>query len=230
MKTQIKYITAFFTVLLLSSCGGGDDGPPPNSAPTQVSQITFPTANLLCTDNTITFQWSASTDEDGDSIRYRIIIATDRDLNNVVEDRIVTSNSVTITLQQGVAYYWSVTAIDSEGNEADASTTFAFFTSGQGITHYAPFTAALNAPADDSNVTSGAVNLSWTGGDTDVGDTLTYDLYFGLDMNPPLNQSGLTTENASVSTTVGNTYYWRVDSIDNSGAKTIGQVWSFTTN
>ncbi|WP_299115521.1 hypothetical protein [uncultured Winogradskyella sp.] len=230
MKKEIKLITAIFSVLLLVACGGSDDGPPPNSAPTQVSQVVFPTSNLLCTDNTITFQWNASTDADGDSIRYRIIIATDRDLNNVVENRVVTTNSVTITLQQGVAYYWSITAIDDSGNEANPSTTLAFFTSGPGISNYAPFTAALNAPADESNVSAGTVNLSWTGGDTDTGDTLVFDVYFGLAMDPPLLESGLSIENTNVTTTSGNTYYWRVDTIDDSGVKTIGQIWVFDTN
>lgn len=230
MKKEIKLIASLFSILLLVACGGGDDDPPPNTAPTQVSQVTFPTADLLCTDNTITFQWNASTDADSDSIRYRIVIATDRDLNNVVEERTVTTNSVTITLQQGVAYYWNVTAIDSEDNEAEPSTTLAFFTSGPGITNYAPFTAALNVPEDEGTVTAGIVNLDWTGGDTDTGDTLTFDLYFGLANDPPLETSGLSDENANVTTTAGNTYYWRVDSIDDSGVKTIGQIWSFDAN
>ena len=230
MKKEIKLIALLFSILLLVACGGGDDGPPPNSAPTTVTQVTFPTADLLCIDNTINFQWNASTDADGDAITYRIIIATDRELNNVIENRITSTNSITITLQQGVAYYWSVTAFDSEGQEAEASPTLAFFTSGPGITNYAPFTAAVDEPADESTVSAGTVNLKWVGGDTDVGDTLTYDLYFGLATNPPLETAGLTSENANVTATAGNTYYWRVDSIDDSGVKTIGQIWSFDTN
>lgn len=230
MKKEIKLMASLFSILLLVACGGSNNGPPPNTAPTRVTQVTFPTANLLCIDNTINFQWNASTDADGDPITYRIIIATDRDLNNVVENRTTTTNSVTITLQQGVAYYWTVTAIDNAGGESEASTTLAFFTSGPGITNYAPFTAAVDEPADESTVSAGTVNLKWVGGDTDVGDTLTYDLYFGLAMDPPLESSGLTSENANVTTTAGNTYYWRVDSIDNSGVKTIGQIWSFDAN
>ena len=229
MKKEIKFITALFSILILVSCGG-DDGPPPNNAPTQVSQVIFPTANLLCTDNNVAFEWNASTDAEGDSVRYNIIIATDRDLNDIVEQRTVTTNSVTITLQQGVAYYWNITAIDSEDNAAESSQTLAFFTSGPGITNYAPFTAALNAPGNDSNITAGSVNLSWIGGDTDTNDTLVFDIYFGLQAEPPLLQSALSSENIDVTTNSGNTYFWRVDTIDDSGVKTIGQIWSFTTN
>lgn len=229
MKKEIKLIAALFSILILASCGG-DDGPPPNNAPTQVSQVIFPTANLLCTDNNVTFEWNASTDAEGDSVSYNVIIATDRDLNDIVEQRTVTTNSVTITLQQGVAYYWNITAIDSEDNEAESSQTLAFFTSGPGITNYAPFTAGLNAPDNDSSVTAGSVNLSWTGADTDTDDVLVFDLYFGEENNPPLLETALSSENFDVMTTSGNTYFWRVDTTDDSGIKTIGQIWSFTAN
>ena len=230
-KTKQLLATVFLMAILIYSCSsGGDDGPPPNSAPGEVSGVVFPTSNLLCTDNTITFQWNASTDPDGDAVSYRIIIATDRELINQVENRIVSTNSVTLTLEEGVAYYWSVTAIDDEGLESNASATLAFFTSGPGITNYAPFTTELVSPEDEGTVASGTVTLSWIGADTDIGDTLTYDLYFGEDMDPPLIQSALTTQNSDVTTTVGTTYYWRVDTIDDSNVKTIGQLWSFTTN
>lgn len=228
MKKEIKYIAALFTVLLLSACGG--DSGPSNTAPSQVTQVVFPTADLLCIDNNINFQWNASTDADEDPISYRIVIALDRSLTNIVEERTVATNSVIITLQQGIAYYWSVTAIDNMDLESEPSQTLAFFTSGPGITNYAPFTAALNSPSEESIVSAGTVNLQWTGGDTDVDDTLTYDLYFGLATDPPLSQAGLSTENASEATTSGNTYFWRVDTIDDSNIKTIGQTWSFTAN
>ncbi|MDO1502230.1 hypothetical protein Q2T40_19015 [Winogradskyella maritima] len=233
MSLYLKRSIGVFVFALLVSCGGGDDGPPPpppNAAPTEVSQIVFPTANLLCTDNTVNFQWSASTDPDGDPIIYRLIIANDRDLTDVVENRTVSTNSITITLQRGRAYYWNVTASDNQGNVSAASSTLAFYTSGEGVSNYAPFTAALNAPANGGTVTAGTVTLDWTGSDTDTDDVLSYDLYFGEATDPPLTQSNLSAENFDVTATAGATYYWRVDTIDDSGVKTIGQIWSFTVN
>ncbi|RNC88209.1 MAG: hypothetical protein ED556_03225 [Winogradskyella sp.] len=229
MRKTIKHIIAAVLVLTIIACSSSD-GAPANSAPTEVTEVVFPTANLLCTDNNITFQWNASTDADNDPVSYRIIIATDRDLTNVVEERTVNTNSVTIILQQGVAYYWSITAIDDMGNESNPSTTLAFFTSGPGISNYAPFTAALNAPADGGSISAGSVNLSWTGADTDVGDVLTYDLFFGTSDNPPLIEAGLSAQIFNVNTTSGTTYYWKVDTTDDSGVKTLGQIWSFSTN
>jgi len=228
MKTQIRLLTTIFLTVLVS-CGGSDDGPS-NTAPSQVTQVVFPTADLLCTDNNVNFQWNAATDADGDSITYRVVIATDRSLVDVVENRTASTNNITITLQQGVAYYWNVTAIDDSGAESMPSTTLAFFTSGPGITNYAPFTAELNTPVNESTVTPGTVTLSWTGADTDVDDTLTYDLFFGTTDTPPETESDLTIDNLDVTVTSGVTYFWRVDSTDDSGFKTLGQLWSFTAN
>lgn len=229
MKKHIKTLSTLFFVLVLISCGGSDDGSS-NVAPNAVTQVVFPTSDLLCVDNTINFQWNAATDADGDPITYRVQIATDRDLVNIVEDRTTTTNSITLTLQQGVAYYWHVTAVDNSGEASEPSPTLAFYTSGPGITNYAPFTAALNSPTNDSDVPSGSVNLDWTGADTDTDDILTYDLFFGENSEPPLLQSGLNVENFNVSTSAGTTYFWRIDTIDNSNIKTIGQVWTFTAN
>lgn len=236
MNKKINLYTALLSIaLIIGSCSdsGGDDSPPPpppNSAPTAVSTLTFPTSDLLCIDNNVAFTWSAATDVDGDPITYRLVVATDRPLTQIVEQRTVSSTSVTISLDRGVAYYWRVTAMDNQGGESDPSATFAFYTEGDGVSNYAPFTAALNAPDDGGSVTAGTVNLSWTGGDTDTGDTLTYEVFFGDAMDPPLLQDDVTAENIDVTTTAGSTYYWKVNTTDDSGVKTIGQIWSFTAN
>jgi len=221
-------------VFIVASCSssGGDDSPPPpppNSAPSAVSTLTFPTSDLLCIDNTVAFQWGAATDADGDPISYKLVVATDRPLTQIVEQRTVNSTSVTISLDEGVAYYWNVTAMDSE-DESDPSNTFAFYTEGNGVSNYAPFTAAINAPTDESSVTAGTVNLSWTGSDVDAGDTLPYEVFFGDATDPPSVQTDVTADNFDVTTSAGITYYWKVNTTDDSGVKTIGQIWSFTAN
>jgi len=235
MKKIINlYITILATTFFVIACGGnGDDSPPPpppNSAPSKVSQLIFPTADLLCIDNTVSFQWNISTDADEDPITYKLIVGTDRLLTQIVEQRNISSTSATITLDRGIAYYWSVTAIDNQGNEAEPSDTFAFYTEGDGISNYAPFSAALNAPENNGLVVAGTVNLSWIGGDPDNEDTLTYNLYFGDTSDPPLLQSDLTEENFDVIVSTGLTYYWKINTKDDSGLETIGQMWQFDTN
>ncbi len=226
-KTIIKGLI-LGVITLVFACGGSD-GPPPNGAPSTVDLV-YPTVNLLCIDNTIPFDWSEATDPDQDVLRYKITIAKDRALTDIVEERTLSATNVSITLQKGFAHYWKVTAIDSENNEGTPSATQAFYTAGNGVTNYAPFAAALVSPNDDGNVNPGAISLSWTGSDIDTEDELVYDLYFGETEAPPLVTENVTAETFEVTVDSGKTYYWKVNTSDGSGAKTIGQVWKFSVN
>jgi hypothetical protein len=72
--------------------------------------------------------------------------------------------------------------------------------------------------------------LSWSSGDPDPGDTVTYDVYFGR-LDPP---NLISTDLADTTFTLGRlncftTYYWQVIARDNHGAETSGPLWSFTT-
>ena len=51
---------------------------------------------------------------------------------------------------------------------------------------YLPYKHTHPSPSDGATgVPIGAV-LNWTGGDLDAGDTVTYNVYFGTSMSPPL--------------------------------------------
>lgn len=241
MKKKLYNIIAvlFFSVLI-SSCGGsdGDEGSAgvqpepstPNTAPNAVSQLIYPTSDLLCIDSIVNFEWAAATDPDGDTVSYELRVALDNNMSNLVEQVTTTATTRTLTLQAGTAYYWTVTAKDSE-DSASPSQVFAFYTEGQGVSNYAPFIADLVSPEEDDAVVSGTTNLAWSGADVDVNDTLTYDVYFGT-TNPPTSAvaTDLTAENFDVTTQAATTYYWQVDTKDDTGTKTIGAVWTFTTN
>ena len=101
---------------------------------------------------------------------------------------------------------------------------------GFGEENSVPFTAVLNALADNGSVGSGTVSLSWIGGDADVDDTLLYDVFFGTDPNPPMVSQDESAETFDVMTDPGTTYYWRINTTDGSGSSSIGRVWQFTTN
>ncbi|WP_428743418.1 hypothetical protein [Tenacibaculum sp.] len=228
MRKVIKTIT-LFSLPLLVACGGGSKEPV-NEAPTTVNLV-YPTQNLLCIENGIPFDWSDATDPNRDNISYKIEIAKNRELTNIAKTQTVSTSQVTITLEKGVAYYWRITAIDSKGKQGEPSSVFAFYTKGEGESNIAPFTAELVKPADESAVDGLTVTLEWKGADSNTGDTLTYDVYFGEDATPTiLKEEGISTTNVEVSVESGKTYYWKVNTIDNAGAKSIGQVWSFTGN
>ena len=102
-----------------------------------------------------------------------------------------------------------------------------------------PYSPAQNSlPNIPSNPTSAdgatdqlvTVDLSWSGGDPDAGDTVTYDLYFGTSPNPPLVSENQTTTTYDPGTlSYSNTYHWKVVAKDNNGAFTSGPVWIFET-
>mgnify|MGYP003840905941 CR=1 FL=1 len=135
MKKAITLYLSLAVLCIAGSCssGGDDDSPGPtppppaeNNNPTAVSQLIYPSSDLLCIESTIIFEWGAASDVDGDPISYILVVAEDRNFTNIVEQRTVSTTSLSITLQPGVAYYWKVTAIDNQGGESDSSATFAF--------------------------------------------------------------------------------------------------------
>ncbi len=200
-----------------------------NQAPSTVDLV-FPSANLLCIDNTITFDWSDAIDPDNDDLEYNLIIAKDRALSNIVENRTVTESQLEITLEKETAYYWKVDALDINNNLGSSSEVFAFYTKGDGTQNYVPFTSQLLTPNNNAVVASGVLNLTWNSADPNINDTLTFEVFFGENSNPELIDDAVSSENYTVTVVSGKTYFWKVNVIDEVGAKSIGQIWSFTAN
>jgi hypothetical protein len=79
---------------------------------------------------------------------------------------------------------------------------------------------------------SNGVQVSWSGGDPDILDTVVYDFYLGT------SADGLAAVAQDIGTTTyqfadaaeGQTYYWQIIAKDNRGAQTPGPVWMFTTD
>ncbi len=85
-------------------------------------------------------------------------------------------------------------------------------------------------PQNNSNNIDIASDLSWTGGDPDPGDTVTYDVYFGTTNPPPIVSLGYpSTSYDPGPLSYSTTYYWKIVSWDNRGASTQGPLWIFTT-
>lgn len=224
---KIYHITTILLIILVCFSCSRDNV---NEAPGDIESILFPTPNLLCTDSTITFDWSDAPDTDGDIVSYEIVISKNRELTNVIVNQTVATSQVTITLEKGTAYYWTVTPIDSQNNRGTPTEVYAFYTSGDGLANSVPFTAELLEPDNQGNVNSGLISLSWIGADADAADTLSYDLFFGESSDPPVLEVGLSEQFYNVTVDSGKTYYWKVNTLDSSGGKSIGIIWSFTVN
>jgi parallel beta-helix repeat protein len=87
-----------------------------------------------------------------------------------------------------------------------------------------------NPPNHARNVNIYHTVLSWTGGDPDLGDIVTYDVYFGRNSTPPLvsyNQRN-TSFNPGI-LQPRTKYFWRIVARDNQGHETEGELWDFKT-
>lgn len=195
-----------------------------------IVQLEFPTQDLLCIDNTIPFNWSDATDPENDVLEYNVIVAKDRQLTDVVENRTLSASQFTVALEKATAYYWQVSAIDVNNNQRSNSSVFAFYTKGNGVTNYAPFMADLQTPENNGSVAAGTVDLVWEASDINTTDTLTYELFFGEDSTLTSIDNTLTAKTFSVSVVSGKTYSWKINVTDNVGAKSIGQVFTFTVD
>jgi parallel beta-helix repeat protein len=98
-----------------------------------------------------------------------------------------------------------------------------------------PNTPSDPSPADHAADIDTSANLSWTGGDPDPEDTVTYNVYFGTNTTPsldatigpyPATQSVITYDLPTLDP--GTTYYWQIVARDNYGITREGPVWDFT--
>jgi PKD repeat protein len=93
-----------------------------------------------------------------------------------------------------------------------------------------PFKPDNLSPSDGAADVSEDADLSWTGGDPDAGDTVTYDVYFGTSTSPPLVSENPPENTYDPGTLDHSTeYYWQIVATDYHGAMTEGEVWVFTT-
>lgn len=224
MKRFLINIVLIFSFLINIQCSKES-----NKAPSAVSLI-YPSENLLCIENTIDFDWSNAVDPENDDLEYNILIATDRAMTNIIENKTVTTSQTTITLAKQTAFYWQVEAVDINNNQGTGSEVFAFFTKGEGVVNYAPFSSELVAPENGSNINTTSVSLTWEAADANTADTLIYELYFGENSSLDLVGDAFTEKTQTVSVESGKTYSWQVNVKDQNGAKSIGQTWSFTVD
>jgi hypothetical protein len=95
--------------------------------------------------------------------------------------------------------------------------------------NYPPYTPSDPSPEDNAMYVDPDADLSWTGGDPNPGDTVTYDVYFGTSSSPSKmvsNQSGNSYDPGTMN--FNTTYYWKIIAWDEENLSSEGPEWSFT--
>jgi hypothetical protein len=185
-----------------------------------------PSPSNESTDTPVSLTWSIPiSDSDGDSFDWTIQCS-----NGQTSGASSASNGTKTLSLSGLSYSTTYTvwvnATDPDGSGLYTRMWYEFTTH----LNNPPNSPSNPSPSDgDSNVNI-TTDLSWTGGDPDTGDTVTYDVAFGT-TTPPIivahNQSESSYDPGTLS--YNTTYYWRVIAWDNHGASTEGPLWSFTT-
>ncbi len=229
----LDYLTIFYwKIVAWDNHGASATGPqwdfttlalnhPPNepSAPSPIDGET----NVNITQK---LSWSGGDPDGGDSVTYDVYFG------NTTTPSKVASNQSGATYDPGMlafstTYYWRIVAWDNHG--ASTQGPLWHFTT-EPKPNSPPYTPSNPSPVNGSTGVAPTVILSWSGGDPDSGDTVTYDVFLGA-VNPPPklagNQTGTTYDPASL--TGNTTYYWRIVAWDSHGASAVGPLWVFTT-
>jgi hypothetical protein len=170
--------------------------------------------------------WSGGDPDVGDTVVYDVYFGT------VNPPPKVSANQTDTIYHPGpmiylTMYHWKIVAWDAHGASTsgplwDFTTTY--------TPNHPPLVPSNPGPANQSSGVDITINLNWTGGDPDSGDTVTYDVYFGTTNPPPL--VAIADSNTSYdpgTLNYNHLYYWKIIAWDNRGASTPGPIWDFTT-
>lgn len=180
-----------------------------------------PGNNTNGTDPNCLLSWTDS-DPDSDTLTYDVYLGNTTTPPKVAAN-ITATNYTHAPLAFQQTYYWRIVAWDEHGSRTPGPLW-------QFKTDAYPNIPSNPNPANHATWVEINTNISWTGGDPDIGDTLVYDVYFGTSTNPPLisvHQYATTFNPGTMNYLT--TYYWKIVSIDRYSATTTGPIWNFTT-
>ena len=198
--------------------------PAPNLPPYTPSNP-YPSNGATYVDPDADLSWTGGDPNPGDTVTYDVYFGT-----TSPPSKVITNQSGAIyepgTMGYNTQFFWKIVAWD-DYNHTTEGPIWDFTTEGPNIP---PNTPSNPNPPDGAVDVDINADISWTGGDPDPGDTVTYDIYFGMSSPPPKvvsNQSGTTYDPGTMNYEM--TYYWQIVTWDNHGVSTSGPEWDFTT-
>jgi len=165
-----------------------------------------------------------STDPEGDQIKYYFDWGDGTgDWTSYVSSG--QSKSKSHTWNSPGTYEIKTKAKDEHGEESGMSNGYTV-----SITNLDPYTPNDPVPSNLDDWVDTDTCLEWDGGDPN-GDSVTYDIYFGTNSNPPKIKSRYTSTKYCLPDELNKltTYYWYIVAKDNYGGAEVGPTWSFTT-
>jgi len=164
------------------------------------------------------------TDPDNDSLTYDVYFGTSNNPSLVSSGQINTTYDPG-TLNPGTIYYWKIKAFDDCG----ANTTGPLWC----------FTTYINNPPNEpcdpnpANEETGVdinASLSWNCSDPE-NDSITFDVYFGTNSNPPSVSSNQTENYYDPPGAIqyNTLYYWKIIVWDYYNSSNTSTIWDFTT-
>ena len=189
-----------------------------NNDPPDPFSLTYPTAEIVLTEQQPIFTWDASSSGDaGDHTSYRMELGTNTEDMGVVYEGDSTHYTPELPLEDNAIYYWQVTAMDMAFATTINEGGYQSFV--VNTVNDAPTAAELVSP-DSVVVLSDIPTFSWNASiDIDPYDSLNYELHWWTDVAEM--DSILTTETSvSPATPLADDnlqYFWNVITMDAHG-------------
>lgn len=216
--SRLILIAILATALITACTKDEDEDTPANIAP--VASFTLTPENGS---TQTVFNLDATACTDAETPADQLQVRWDANDDGIWESDYSTDKLATLTYDQAGTYTIRLEVLDGGG--ATASATKEVLVSGNS----APEAPGNPFPADGSLEINPGESLEWACSDPEQ-DPLSYDLYFGTVLPPPLVESGLTSSNYSPAGMLSSTtYYWKVTAHDDQGNTTEGPTWSFQT-
>jgi uncharacterized protein (TIGR02145 family) len=170
----------------------------------------------------VILSWTGG-DPNGDVVSYDVFLDTENPPKEKIAQVINVTTVRVANLSDPMTYYWKIVA--SDGENTTSGPVWRFSTINQ-----PPNMPSNPNPANGAWNSTTDVTLSWTGGDPDKDDVVTYDVLLG-NQNPPSIKVATTTSTSHQISGLepGVNYYWRVLASDGQ-ATVFGPVWSFVTS
>lgn len=188
----------------------------------------FPYNGSVNNDAILVLSWTGG-DPDGDLCTYDVYFGENNPPPKVVGNQSSTIYNPGILVYEST-YYWRIVAWDSQGASTEGPLWWFTIQPEPPAQNQPPYAPDNPYPPDDAIGVSVFVELSWTGGDPDPGDIVSYDVYFGLRDPPALVSHNQSATSYTPGRLDYNTdYYWRIVAWDQTGNSNTSDLWMFTT-